>query len=82
MILCKNKNQPTNQTDKQKTETDHGQEAQTQGSQGGKGRECDGWASWGFGDVNSYIWNGWALGSYRTAQGNVCDWVTLLYNRT
>ena len=36
----------------------------------------------GLGDVNSYVWNGWALGSYCTAQGNVCDWVTLLYNRT
>ena len=31
----------------------------------------------GLGDVNCYIWNGWAIGSYRTAQGNVCDWVTL-----
>ena len=33
-------------------------------------------------DANCYIWNGWAMGSYCTAQGNVCDWVTLLYNRT
>ena len=28
------------------------------------------------------VWNGWAMGSYCTAQGNVWDWVTLLYNRT
>ena len=27
-------------------------------------------------DTNCYIWNGWALGAYCTAQGNVCDWVT------
>ena len=36
----------------------------------------------GFGDANCYIWNGLAMGSYCTAQRNVCDWVTLLYNRT
>ena len=35
----------------------------------------------GFGHANCYIWNGQAMGSYCTAQGNVCDWVTLLYNR-
>ena len=29
-----------------------------------------------------YIWNGWVIGFYYTAQGNVCDWITLLYNRT
>ena len=28
-----------------------------------------------------YIWNGWAMRSYCAAQGNVCDWVTMLYNR-
>ena len=40
MILSKN--------NKQKTETDHGQEEQTWGSQeGDKGREWDGWAFWG-----------------------------------
>ena len=33
-------------------------------------------------DVDCYIWNGWARGPYYTAQGNVCDWVTLLYYRT
>ena len=36
----------------------------------------------GLGDANSYIRNGWAMGPYCIAQGNVCDWVTLLYNRT
>ena len=36
----------------------------------------------GFLEANSYIWNGWAMGSYCTVQGNVCDWITLLYNRT
>ena len=35
-----------------------------------------------WGNVNCYIWNRWAMASYCTAQGNVCDWVTLLYNRT
>ena len=25
---------------------------------------------------------GWTMGPYSTAQGNMCDWVTLLYNRT
>ena len=37
--------------------------------------------SFGSGDANCYIWNGWAMGSYCTAQGTVCDWVTVLYNR-
>ena len=36
----------------------------------------------GLGETNCSIWNGWAMGSYCTAQVNVCDWVTLLYNRT
>ena len=36
----------------------------------------------GFGDANCYTWNGWAMGSYCIAQGNACDWVTLLHNRT
>ena len=31
--------------------------------------------------ANCYIWDGWAMGSYCTAQGNVCGWVTLWYNR-
>ena len=47
-----------------------------------EGRDWDGQAFGGFLDANCYIWNGWALGPYCTAQGNVCDWVTLLYNRT
>ena len=52
-------------------------------SRGGKGRECDEWAFWGgWLDANRYIWNGWAVGPYGTAQGNVCDWVILLYKRT
>ena len=65
------------QTSKQKAETDHGQEEQTWGFQGGKGRERDVWApggGWGL-DVNHSIWNGWAMGSYCTEQGNVCDWL-------
>ena len=32
-------------------------------------------------DANCNIWNGWAMGSYCTAQETVCDWVALLYNR-
>ena len=31
--------------------------------------------------ANCYIWNGWAMGCYCTAQGTVSDWVILLYNR-
>ena len=41
-----------------------------------------GWTgSLGLLNANCYIWNGWARGPYYTAQGTVCDWVTLLYNR-
>ena len=29
-----------------------------------------------------YMWNGWKTGPYCTEQGNVCDWVTSLCNRT
>ena len=32
-------------------------------------------------DANSGVWNGWAGGSYCTAQGTVYAWVALLYNR-
>ena len=32
--------------------------------------------------MKSYIWNGWPVGLYYIAQGNVRDWVTLLYDRT
>ena len=61
-----------------KTVTAHGQGEQTCGSQEGVG-----WmGSLGFLDANCYIWNGWAMGPYCTAQGTVCDWITLLYNRT
>ena len=35
----------------------------------------------GFGDANHYIWNGWAMGPCRKAQGTVCDWVILPDNR-
>ena len=48
---------------------------------GGAGSRMDGHFG-GLKDTNCYIWNGWAMGSYCTAQGTVCDWVTLLYNRT
>ena len=34
------------------------------------------------GDASCYIWKGCAMGSYCTSQGNMCDWVILLYNRT
>ena len=77
MILSKN--------NKRKPETDHGQEEQTWGlvwgQRGRGGSTMDGHFE-GLGDANCYIWNGWAMGSYCTAQGSVCDWVTLLYNRT
>ena len=33
------------------------------------------------GDANCYIWSGWAMGSYCTTEGTVCDWVILWYNR-
>ena len=65
---------------KKKVETDHGQGEQIWGSQGGKGREWMGF--WVVLGANCYIWNGWTMGPYCTAQGNMCDWVTLLYNRT
>ena len=42
----------------------------------GKGEEVE----W-MGSLQFYIWNGWVVGPYYTAQGTVCDWVTLLYNR-
>ena len=50
-----------------------------QGERRGSGMDGD---LGGFLNANCYIWIGWAMGSYCTAQGNVCDWVTLLYNRT
>ena len=27
----------------------------------------------GLGNADCYIWNGWAVGSYCTVQGNLCD---------
>ena len=48
----------------------------------GRGRECDEWAFGVFLDAKCCIWNGWAMRPYCTAQGTMCDWVTLLYNRT
>ena len=70
---------------KQKTETDHGQEEQTGvprwGRREGGGSRMDGHFG-DLGDANCYIWNGWKMGTYCIAQGNVCDWVTWLYNRT
>ena len=42
-----------------------GQEEQTWGWEGRDGH------SGGFRGANYYIWNGWAMGSYCTAQGNV-----------
>ena len=37
--------------------------------------------SLGLVDANCNIWDGWAVGSYCTAQGTVHYWVTLLFNR-
>jgi len=54
---------------------------QNWGSWGGRGRGWDGWAFQGFLDANCYIWGGLAMGPHCTAQGNVCDWITMLYNR-
>lgn len=72
MILYKN--------NKQKQ---HGQEEQTWGSPGGRGEGVGGMDILGvLGDANCYIWNGWAMGSYCTAQGNMYDWGTLLNIRT
>ena len=41
-----------------------------------------GWmGSLGLVAANCYIWSGWAMVSYCTAQGIACDLVTLLYDR-
>ena len=46
------------------------------------GREWGGWGVWDWWmQTVSNIWNGWAMGSYYSAQGTICDCVTLLYNR-
>ena len=34
-----------------------------------------------FWNANCYVWNRWAARCYCTAQGNVWNWVTSLYNR-
>ena len=48
-------------------------------ARGERGRGWDG--SLGLLDANCNNGNGWAMGSYCTAQGTMRDWVTLLYNR-
>ena len=56
-----------------KTETDHGQGQHTLVP----GVGVVGWMGClGFLDANFYIWSGWAMGPYCTAQGTMCDWVT------
>ena len=41
-----------------------------------------GWmGSLGVLDANPYVWNGWAMGLYCTAQGTVCDWVTAVQQK-
>ena len=48
---------------------------QTWHSQGGKWR--NGWMGiWDVFWMQTRIWNGWVMGFYCTAQGNVCDSVT------
>ena len=44
------------------------------------GREWDGLVVQGFW-MQTHVWSGWAVGPWYTAQGSVCDWVTLLYRR-
>ena len=46
------------------------------------GVEGVGWTgSLGYLDATWYFWNEGAMGPYCIAQGTVCDWVSLLYNR-
>ena len=40
------------------------------GERGGSGMDGH---LWGLGDAHYYAYNGWAMGSYCTAQGNMCD---------
>ena len=82
MILSKYNKQTNKQTNKERNRSwprRAGLEFPEAGGRGARG--MDGHFG-GLGDANCYIRNGWAMGSYCTAQGNVCDWVTLLYNRT
>ena len=48
---------------------------------GGEGEGVEWMGSWGLVAKNCNIWSGGEMGSYCTAQGTVCEWVTLLYNR-
>ena len=75
MILCKNNKQTKNRNRSWPRRADLGFPEEKWGGSG-----MDGHLG-GLGDTKCYIWNGWAMGSYCTAQGNVCDWITL-YNRT
>ena len=56
-----------------KPETGHSQESRlgVPGAGGRGGNGMDGHFG-GFGDAICYIWNGWAMEPYHTAQGNVC----------
>ena len=45
------------------------------------GLAVDGWAFWGFFECKLLYLEWMGKGPYCTAQGNVCDQVTLLYNR-
>ena len=79
MILSKNNNNKKTQANKKQKQI-MAKKSMTWGSQGVRGGSgMDGHLG-GF-KMQTYIWNGWAMGSYCTAQGNVCYWVTLLYNR-
>ena len=49
---------------------------------GGGGREWDRQGVWGWWmDANCNNWDRLVTGPYCTAQGTVCTWVTLFYNR-
>ena len=68
MILSKN-NKQTNKKQKQIM----GKKSRLgvpKGEMGGNGMDRD---LGGFLDANCYIWNGWAMGAYCTAQGTVYD---------
>ena len=45
----------------------------------GRGKGMGWLGSLGF--LYANCWNGWEMVPYSTAQGTVCGWVTLLYNR-
>ena len=74
MILFKNNN---NNNNKKQIMAKEGRLGVTKGKRGES--VTDGHCG-GFLDANCYTGNGWAVGFYCTAQGNVCDGVTLLYN--